>query len=84
MDILSVRGWDKEYVELRIKNVETRWSLKKENGEIRAIISDEENVKKLLVVNPDLDFDAALMSDCRSDVLNCGRCAFWCAHRQIT
>ncbi|KKK90776.1 hypothetical protein LCGC14_2719630 [marine sediment metagenome] len=83
MDILSTVGWPQVEIERAIVDVEREWPVGFDNNKIREIILDLPLVFQLLDVAPTLDFNAALISGCRSDLLTCGRCAFWDAYGEI-
>ena len=60
-----------------ILSVEKKYpDLKKENDEIRKWWGTAGNKEKLASKFPNIDVIAALLSDCRTDPNNCGRCAF--------
>ena len=76
MDILDSRIFTKKYVEALVEKTESKYPrLKAENEKIRSL-AGRGDVAEILSANG-VDIDAALLSDCRTDSLNCGRCAFW-------
>jgi hypothetical protein len=81
MDILSTSGMPSAVIAEAIKENEARWpSLRGDNDLIRGVPSHQ--IKIMLLWQPDLDVAAALISSCRSDMLNCGRCRFWNTYRK--
>lgn len=80
MDILTTKGLSPAQIEARIANAETCYpSLKGENERIRRLAKRQDVQDALAAAGAEID--AALVSTCRSDVLSCGRCAFWTAFR---
>ena len=76
MDILTTQGLSRKQVEDRIDCVERSYDyLRRQNEMIRALVLLP-NVAQAMAADG-VDVDAALISSCRSDMLNCGRCAFW-------
>ncbi len=75
-DVLSTEGWSPKFINKMILTTESAHpDLKEENQRIRALVTQD---AVLQVVSAEhIDIDAALMSTCRSDMLRCGRCAFW-------
>lgn len=73
MDVLDTSYWSEEFLNEWLHRTETLYPrLKAENDKIRAFV-ELPHVKGVLKV----DVNAALVSDCRSDMLSCGRCAFY-------
>lgn len=71
MDILSTKNWSSESITKAIEDVESRYpSIKLQNIKIREFVATHPGVEK------EIDVDAALISDCRSDYMTCGRCQF--------
>lgn len=80
MDISSTRGWTDSMIEESI--AETEASYPSINNKIRLIIANYAYAYRMVVARPSLDFNAALISNCRQDPLYCGKCAFWAAFRR--
>lgn len=81
MDILSTFGWGREKIDSLIAGTEASYkSLKAENALIRSLAMRPDVAQAIAAENVSLD--AALISSCRSDILSCGRCAFWNALRK--
>jgi hypothetical protein len=73
MDVLSTEGWSAEEITREIAAEEKRWP---------TLVQDNERIRAWIAAHPERilppDFvNAALVSNCREDRLNCGRCAFW-------
>lgn len=83
MDILQTYLWAEQQITDEVAATESAYpQLKTENDKIRKIMGDPEHVKKLRALEPRLDFFAAMISSCRSDMLNCGRCLLWSTVRR--
>lgn len=78
MDTLDTSFLSQDTLASRIAAVENKYpSLAQENERIRDIFA------KLGEQMVGVDLGAALVSTCRSDTLNCGRCRFWTRARQL-
>lgn len=76
MDITNSSFYTKEQIDRLISSTELCWpSLVKENEKIRELVKREDVLKAIDEYK--IDVDAALISDCRSDYMYCGRCHFW-------
>lgn len=76
MDVLFTDWWSKEQIESSISTNESLYpSLIDDNIKIRKLASDNRIAELLKFYK--IDVNAALVSTCRSDPYNCGRCAFW-------
>lgn len=76
MDTLTSRFLPRDTVESVIAAGESRHSnMRADNARIRDLVANGK-------APAGIDVDAALMSDCRTDSLTCGRCAFWGAVRR--
>ena len=81
MDILSTSGFSRKYIDQLIGATELKYqSLRAENDNIRSLVERPDVADAVAIYN--VDIDAALISDCRTDMLGCGRCAFWNALRK--
>lgn len=81
MDILNTTGFSREAIDRLIDATETlHLSLKLDNERIRALATQDDVVQAIAAES--VNIDAALISSCRSDMLSCGRCAFWIAMRK--
>lgn len=71
-DYLSSAGIPADIIAQIISNNERRFpSLVKDNARIRQMAAEHGEALR------GVDVTAALMSDCRTDFLTCGRCTFW-------
>lgn len=77
MDIKSTKGLASDVISRLIEENEAAHpSRKRENDSIRAWLSVPGNRDRIMAVAQTLDIDAALISDCRTDSLNCGLCTY--------
>jgi hypothetical protein len=78
MDTLTTEWMTAEQIAQRIAGVESAHpSLKQDNEAIKALAEAHPELAKVV------DVDAAMVSSCRSDILNCGRCRFWAEARRM-
>lgn len=76
MDVLNTYWFGRDQIASMISENESLYpSLIEDNIKIRKIASDVK-ISDLLKLHG-IDVNAALVSSCRSDARNCGRCAFW-------
>ena len=76
MDTLHSYIFERPELKRIIRETEKRYPrLKVENKRIRVLA--KMNDIKVVLAEKHIDIGAALLSSCRSDMLNCGRCAFW-------
>jgi len=76
IDLLTTKGYSKKECNRTILRVEKMYpKLAIDNNKIRSLLTNSTIAKILEAAN--IDVNAALMSTCRTDPLNCGRCALW-------
>ena len=72
MDILTTRLFSQTDCDRLIEQTEATYpSRKKQNDKWRDWLKQGDNEERLLKNNPDLDINAAYISDCGSDMLFC-------------
>jgi hypothetical protein len=83
VDILKIpKEIPDDVVNRMIEQQEAKWPrLVHANKQIREF-SKTDRGQRFFSENPSIDLRAALVSDCCSDTLNCGRCAFISALRK--
>ena len=85
MDTLTTIGMLPDDVRISISITETCYpDRKQQNDQFRKWLAKGDNHSRLLVAYPKMDIEAAYLSTCRNDILNCGACALSSAIRRLT
>lgn len=76
MDVLSTKDWPSCYINTLIRQTEKKYPQRIADNKAIRHVSQLEQIRPLIQAQ-EIDVNAALISTCNSDMLNCGRCAFW-------